>query len=337
MSPPGVLITGAYGFVGAHLTEAAARLGAWVALLDHPDVASSPGAALYAERGREAGTDVVQLCADITREADLSAELTRLVERNGPPDLVFHLAGQASPVVASRRPGAAYEVNVVGTATLLQTLTRIAPDARVLIPSSAYVYGSPGPDGMLHESDPVRPSNHYGASKVAQEEVARIFFETGELRTYVTRSFNHIGPGQAKGFVVPDFASRLVDLERRGGGLLTVGNLAARRDYLDVRDVVQAYLTILDKGSPGVVYNVASGTPWSAQELLDVLLAEITVPIEVSQDPGLLRKADVPVLLGDAGRLRALAWRPQRDIPETLRETLQYWRRQAHHETHMGE
>ena len=280
---------------------------------------------------------VLRLCADITHQSDLESELARLVSDTGPPDLVLHLAGQASAAAAFKLPELTYEINVVGTARLLKLLSRLAPDARVLIPSSAYVYGPPGSGGFLREDDPVRPSNHYGVSKAAQEEVARIFWETDGLRTYVTRSFNHIGPGQAKGFVVPDFASRLVDLERRNGGVMTVGNLEARRDYLDVRDVVQAYLAILERGSPGVVYNVASGTPWSAQELLDVMLAEVRVPVQVERDPGLMRKVDVPVLAGDAGRLRALGWQPEHDIGETLREALNDWRLRAQHEIHTGD
>jgi GDP-4-dehydro-6-deoxy-D-mannose reductase len=326
MTKLGVLVTGGYGFVGTHLVQALSPRAAWIALLDHPDASPPPSEGQTGPSCQPVEPDIFQICADITLEADIQEALTDLVEKNGPPDLVYHLAGQASAADAFRCPAQTYHVNVVGTAILLQAISRLAPEARVLIPSSAHVYGPPGPDGFLREEDLARPSSYYGASKAAQEEVARIFWEADGLRTYVARSFNHIGPGQSPGFVVADFASRLADLERRGGGVLRVGNLSAKRDYLDVRDVVSAYATILTKGHAGMICNVASGTPRSAAELLHVMVAEVRVPIQVEEDPDLLRKVDMPLLAGDSGRLRSLGWQPRYGIRDTLRETLDYWR-----------
>ncbi|NLG67325.1 MAG: NAD-dependent epimerase/dehydratase family protein [Actinobacteria bacterium] len=202
---------------------------------------------------------------------------------------------------------------------------------------------------LLDESAPIGPSSHYGVSKFAQEEIGRLFFETTGLPVMITRAFNHTGPGQGTGFVVPDFARQLAVLEREmateswvaaakralaeptktplPAGTIRVGNLDSRRDYLDVRDVVSAYLVVMERGTPGQPYNIASGTAWSTRKILEVLLSHCTVPISVYQDPKLLRPKDASVLIGDASRLRALGWQAQHNLSDTLRETLDYWRR----------
>jgi GDP-4-dehydro-6-deoxy-D-mannose reductase len=364
-----ILVTGAAGFVGRHLLEALKERypEARLCLLDHPSSGICGGGHLIETDGSE-----VHVAADLSCSDDLSMAMDRLVQEVGVPDAVFHLAAQAAVGRSFLAPSSTYEANVVGTSRLLEALVGYTVATRVLIPSSAQVYavraartdaaedrGSAPAVPLLDETAGIGPATHYGVSKFAQEEVGRLFYESTGLPVFITRAFNHIGPGQGTGFVVPDFARQIAMAEREGAaaaapaavaaaeavtavgsGLdaadaavpagaasIRVGNLDARRDYLDVRDVVAAYLTVIEKGQPGRPYNIASGKTWSAQELLDLLLAEARVAVEVSVDGRLLRPVDVPVLAGDSSRLRALGWEPTHDVKEAARETLDYWRR----------
>lgn len=317
------LITGGTGFVSGHLPGCLEASGYGSVGLD----VSSPK-----DRGPAIPQSVERVCqweyCDVTSAESVRRALDSVVGRLGSPSLVFHLAAQASVARSFDDPASTYRVNVEGTAVLLEELAVTAPDARVLIPSSAHVYGRPTrPDGVLDEDSPLEPDTHYGASKVAQEMIGSLYLSKRGLPVFLARAFNHVGPGQGPGYVFADFARRLVELERAGGGVLNVGNLDAQRDFLDVRDVVSAYLTILDRGEPGVIYNVASGRPRSIRELLHMFLAQVTVAVDVQLDRALLRPSDVPVLVGDAGRLRRLGWEASHDLVDTVRETLDYWRK----------
>ncbi len=370
MNPRVILITGATGFVGRHLQAAIAQRmpRARLCLLDHPSSGICGAGATI-----EYDDQIVRVSADLTCPEDPRLALESLAEKVGVPDFVFHLAAHAEVGRSFRAPSATYDTNVVGTARLLEAISDFTNTSRVLIPSSAQVYAaassttnpiqadctgeeatsSAGVHGsstcLLDESASIGPSSHYGVSKFAQEEVGRIFYETTGLPVLIARAFNHIGPGQGTGFVVPDFARQLAIIERETAaeswvaaakralsepmetpgsvGAIRVGNLDSRRDYLDVRDVVSAYLIIMDRGMPGRPYNVASGTAWSTRKVLDILLSHCTVRVPVMQDSKLLRPGDASVLIGNASRLRALGWLPEHDLSETLRETLEYWRR----------
>ena len=387
-----VLITGAAGFVGRHLHTAIASAfpGAWICLLDHPSSGICGAGSLTEIEGR-----AIRVSADLTCAEDPRLAMEALVPRAGVPTMVFHLAAQAEVGRSFQSPSATYEANVVGTARLLEAISDVTTTCRVLIPSSAQVYAAgaaspragaapphaatsePSASALLDESAPIAPSSHYGASKFAQEEVGRLFYEATGLPVLITRAFNHIGPGQGTGFVVPDFARQIALLEREAEAARTraangaapgapegstapgaaaadaddtgtrspavaaapsaappstpatlrVGNLDARRDYLDVRDVVDAYLTVMEHGEPGRPYNIASGTTWSSRELLDMLIEVANIEVQVQVDRKLLRPVDIPELAGDATRLRALGWAPTRDIRDTIKETLDYWRR----------
>jgi GDP-4-dehydro-6-deoxy-D-mannose reductase len=322
----GVLITGAMGFVGSHMAQALHDRVPWLAGLEHPARASCGGAAQ--DQGPSMSSAAFSLLqADITCRADVRAAMEALVRGPGPPQTVIHLAAQASAGRSFADPAAAYLTNVVGTANLLEALTDYAPGARVLIPSTAMVYApEAAAQGPLRESAPLRPSDHYGASKWAQEQVARIFAAMSDLTLFVTRAFNHLGPAQSPDFVLSAYARQLAQLERAGKGALRVGNLDAIRDYLDVRDVVEAYLTVLAQGEPGEVYNVASGRAVSAHELLQTLLSQSTAAVAVEVDRQLLRPVDIPVLVGNNSRLRTLGWSPRFDLQQTVRDTLAWWR-----------
>jgi len=327
----GVLVTGDHGFVGRHLVGALAGRAEWVAGMDRAGGASAGGAAGWGGP-LDTGVDL-HYRVDLTDAGAVHEALAALVASHGPPALVFHLAAQAAVGRSFTDPVSTYTTNVVGTAAVLQAVAESAPRARVLVPGSAHVYRPPAGGGRLSEDSPLDPQTHYGVSKLAQEGLAGVFRKARGLGCYVTRAFNHVGPGQGPGFVLPDFAQRLARLEREGGGVLRVGDLTARRDYLDVRDVVAAYLTVLARGEPGTIYNVASGVAWSVQQLLDLLLAETRADVVVQTDPGLVRPVETPILLGDASRLRALGWEPKRDLRDTVRETLDFWRQRVHEET----
>lgn len=297
--------------------------------LEHPSVSVCPAdVATAVEHGKD--EPLLVLPADLSCQTDVRSAVESVTSWLGPPRTVIHLAAQASAGRSFADPAATYLTNVVGTANLLEALADHAAGARVLIPGTALAYAPEAANrGPLDETAAILPSNHYGASKYAQEQVARVFAATRDLTVYVTRAFNHIGPGQGPDFALPAFARQVAMAERHGGGTIRVGNLNTQRDFLDVRDVVGAYLTVLDKGEPGLVYNVASGRGVSVRELLDILLESATCTVDVEVDESLLRPVEIPTLVGDASRLRALGWRPLFDLRQTVRDTLDWWRTRA--------
>lgn len=314
----GILLTGGNGFVGSHVINAAVSSGSWCVSLD------LPSAAVAARRPCDQCSTIE---CDVTSASSIESAFQAVLGRFGHPSRVYHLAAQASVTRSIKDPGQTYRTNVVGTATLLDVLSRLAPDVPVLIPSSAHVYGAPRrADGILSEESTLAPDSHYGASKMAQEMVGRLFHQLRGQPVYLARAFNHVGPGQGPGFVFSDFARRLAELELVGGGTMSVGNLDLRRDFLDVRDVTSAYATILECGEAGVVYNVASGRTWLIREILELFLSQLSVDIDLRTDPALLRASDVPIMSGDASRLGRLGWQPRYRLEDTARDTLNYWR-----------
>lgn len=384
-----ILITGAAGFVGRHLQEAIAQRmpQARLCLMDHPSsgICKAGAAMEYDEQTARVSADLT--CAEDSRLA-LEALATNVGIPDLVFHLAAHAevgrsfrapsATYNANVVGTARlleaisdltntcrvliPSSAQVYAAAGPCVAADSCADSpSDDANATNDAAATdglseVDGADAADGtpinttcLLDESAPIGPSSHYGVSKFAQEEIGRLFFETTGLPVMITRAFNHTGPGQGTGFVVPDFARQLAVLEREmateswvaaakralaeptktplPAGTIRVGNLDSRRDYLDVRDVVSAYLVVMERGTPGQPYNIASGTAWSTRKILEVLLSHCTVPISVYQDPKLLRPKDASVLIGDASRLRALGWQAQHNLSDTLRETLDYWRR----------
>jgi GDP-4-dehydro-6-deoxy-D-mannose reductase len=282
-----VFVTGAGGFVGAHLLRALRERG-------------------DAVRGSDRELDI----------ADREAVAHAL--RAFAPDAVVHLAAQSSVALSLREPAETWRINYLGSASLLRAIADAAPRARLLFVSSADVYG-PGTPGSapFRESDPLCPLTPYGRSKAAAELLARA---TPGLDLVCARCFNHTGPGQADHFALPGFAKRLARIRLgRDEPRLAVGNLESVRDFLDVRDVVRAYLALLDPATAPGVYNVASGRPRTLGELLRELLAISGLTLEPNLSRELWRPPEFSV--GDASRLqRATGWRSERDLHETLRE-----------------
>lgn len=246
------------------------------------------------------------------------------------PEAVYHLAGWASVGSSWGDPAGAFLVNANGSVHVLDAARRLDAPPRVLIVSSAEVYGKVRPDQQpLVEDLPVSPVSPYAASKVAAEVAARQAHLGFGLDVCVVRPFNHIGPGQAPGFVVSDLAKRIVEAERSGASVLQMGNPTPRRDLTDVRDVVRAYRLLVTAGEPGETYNVCSGEDVQIGDLARRMLALAEVPLELKTGSVELRPADVPVLRGDAGKLRAATgWSPQIPLNDTLRDVLAHWREQ---------
>lgn len=306
------LVTGAEGFVGGHLLRALCRDGS-------AEVVAGTLSAAGAVAGA-AGGAVRWVPLDVT-----SADSLRTVIAAMRPERVYHLAGQSSVGGSFRDPVATWEVNAMGTLRLLQVLAEEGlTSTRVLVVSSAEVYG-PVPDHAqpIPESAPLRPVSPYGASKAAAELAGLQMAEAGAVEVVVARSFNHTGPGQDARFVLPSMARQLVRMRSEGDEpVLHVGNLDVWRDFLDVRDVVRAYLRLMEEGENGGVYNVCSGVARSLRELVETLIRLSGTGARVSVDPDRFRPVDVPLLVGDAHKLRSLGWAPEVELEETLRDLL---------------
>ncbi|MBI2080707.1 MAG: GDP-mannose 4,6-dehydratase, partial [candidate division NC10 bacterium] len=219
--------------------------------------------------------------------------------------------------------------NAGGTVSLLEAAAAAAPGARVLVIGSAEAYGEVEEDDLpLTEDRPLRPLTPYGLSKAAAEKVALFYARSRGLPVLVARAFNHTGPGQEPTFVCSDFARQIARIEAGlTGAVLRVGDLTARRDFSDVRDVVRAYDLLLEKGTPGETYNVCSGRAWSIGEILEILRGLAGTPIAVEADPTRGRSEDVPVLVGSFAKLEAATgWRPAIPLPRTLKDLLDSWR-----------
>ncbi|HPF34761.1 MAG TPA: GDP-mannose 4,6-dehydratase [Candidatus Krumholzibacteria bacterium] len=306
-----VLVTGAGGFVGRPLCGLLAERGWTVTAADLQAPAPDGAVAL-----------------DVT-----DGEAARAVLAQAAPDVVLHLAAQSHVPTSFRDPLGTWRVNALGTLTLLEALRELGSDAAFVLISTAEVYGDAFAAGTpVPETAPLAPRNPYAASKAAADDLVRA--AACERRTLVLRPFNHVGPGQREDFVLPAFAAQIARIE---AGLqdpvLRVGNLDARRDFLDVRDVLEAYALVLDRLDDlpsGAAFNVCSGSTRRIGSLLDDLLARSDARIVVEQDPERLRPSDVPVACGDGGALReAVGWAPSTPWEETLARVLEDWRRRV--------
>ena len=234
-------------------------------------------------------------------------------------DAVYHLAAVAFGPDATADIGRALDVTVRGTAYLLEAAAEASAPPTFLVPSSGEVYGAAG-DEPISERQPIAPLNPYGATKAAQETIALAYHRSERVPVAVTRSFNHIGPGQRPSFVVASFASQLAAIDpAEGKGTIQVGNLSAVRDFTDVRDVVRAYRLIVAGGHVGEPINVASGRGVTIRALLDELIEISGLDVAVSVERERLRPVDVPVVIGSPERLRELTgWTPRYRLRETL-------------------
>jgi GDP-4-dehydro-6-deoxy-D-mannose reductase len=246
------------------------------------------------------------------------------------PRWVFHLAALSSPAASWDDPGGTIATNVGLEANLLGALVRLDPMPRVLVVGSGDEYGRPaGRARRLDEDTPLRPLTPYGVSKVAQDLLALQYHLSHGLPAIRVRPFNHAGPRQAPQFAIASFAQQIARIELgKQPPMLKVGNLEARRDFTDVRDIARAYLLAVEKGTPGEVYNIGSGTAPRLRDVLTRLLTMTRAKLALEMDATRTRTADAEVYLCDARRFqRVTGWRPRISLDRMLRDTLNYWRR----------
>ena len=308
-----VLITGGTGFVGLYLTRLLLQLGSEV----HITGFSQPEASV---QDSIKGSQFHQL--DLTQKSAVES-LIKLIN----PDQIYHLAALSSNFNSFAEAEKVLLNNVSAQLNLLEAARQFAPQARILCVGSAEVYGQSGRDfELIPETAPLKPVSPYGVSKATQEHLALMYFYSYGLQTVVVRPFNHIGPGQTDQFVVSAFAKQIVAIEKNQQTEIKVGNLDVSRDFSDVEDVVKAYALLMQKGQAGEVYNIGSGQPTRISDLLDMLIKLSGQNIKVEVDPARFRPVDIPLMVGDIGKIKALGWQPQIPLATTLGKVLNWWR-----------
>ena len=276
----------------------------------------------------EVGDDVVA----VGEEVEISdAAAVREAVTAARPDAIYHLAARAHVGDSWGDPVATVEVNTLGTLHVLEAARALPAPPRVLLVSSAEVYGVVRPDELpVAEERLLRPVTPYAASKAAAEDLGLQAWLGYELPVVRARAFNHAGPGQAPTFLVSALCRRVVEAERAGAAEIAVGNLDPERDFTDVRDVVRAYRLLVEHGAPGEAYNVCSGTSVAVRHVAERIVEISGSGLTLREDPGLLRPVEVPVLRGSNDRLRtATGWSPEIALDETLRDCLAWWRSQV--------
>lgn len=309
-----VLVTGAGGFVGPHAVAAIAeRWGAGATII------------ATARQAGKSGTLPLE-GLDVT-----DASAVRDALRRHRPTHVLHLAGIAAPAHAASNRALAWAVHVGGADNLGRGILAEVPDCVLVHAGTGLVYGDAAKAGRpLDETVPVAPVGDYACTKAAADMVLGALAGQG-LRCLRMRPFNHAGPGQSEDFVVSAFAAQVARIEAgQAEPVIRVGNLDASRDFLDVRDVARAYAAVMAEGSdaaPGEILNIASGVATPIQQILDMLVAMSRVELTLERDPARLQPSDLPVVVGDAQRIRTLfGWQPRHELRETLAATLDHWR-----------
>lgn len=307
-----ILVTGACGFVGRYLVP------------------------LLAEAGHEVFAAVRSShCFEGIKATEVELELLdyqqlKTVVQELQPEGVIHLAAQSQVAVAWEEPADTFAVNTIGTINLLNALAQQPIKARILSVGSGEEYGLTAKGGEpLSEEHPCLPQNPYAISKLAAGMMLIQLGKKHQMAVMHVRAFNHFGPGQAEGYVVSDFASQLARIEKYNlEPIIKVGDLSASRDFTDVRDVVEAYLLLLNKATESGIYNVCSGEPRQIQTILEQLLSFARVKIEVFVDKNRLRVSEVPFFVGSAEKIKAATgWKPSRVFTESLEATLKWWRK----------
>jgi GDP-4-dehydro-6-deoxy-D-mannose reductase len=337
-----VLVTGITGFAGSHLAEYLLTLegvevyGAcrWRSRLDNLRDLALAGQLNNVLESNVASADTLRRLAkpgavnlvhgDITD----ATSMKRLIE-SVRPDRIFHLAAQSFVPVSWNAPAETLQINAIGQVNLFEAILGAGISPRVHIAGSSEEYGLVLENEVpMKETNPLRPLSTYAVSKVAQEMLAWQYFRSYGLHTVVTRGFNHTGPRRGEVFVTSTVAKQIAEIEKGyRPPVLYIGDTGCKRDWTDVRDTVRGYWLALEKGEPGEVYNVGSGTTRTIQEMMEIQLAMSTVKIEVRQDPARLRPSDVRILWSDIGKFNAqTGWQPSIPFTKTMHDLLDYWR-----------
>jgi len=313
-----ILITGITGFAGSHLAE--------YILNNHP------GNRVFGiARWRSRMENIVQFREKITlMEADLKdhGSLQKCLAEVK-PDRIFHLAAQSFVPTSWTSPAETFAINSIGQVNLFEAILSLKLTPRIQIAGSSEEYGHVNPDEVpMKETNPLRPLSPYAVSKVAQDLLAYQYFKSYGMETVRTRGFNHTGPRRGDVFICSNFAKQIAEIEKgKKKPVIHVGNLEARRDFTDVRDMVKAYWLSLEKGKSGDVYNLGSGKTYQMKEILRILLSLSQTSVTVEVDPKRLRPSDVPILLSNSSKFESLTgWKPEIPLEKTLKDLLDYWR-----------
>ena len=309
------LITGVTGFVGSHLAEYLLEEGLevcgiarWRSKLDNIEHIKS---------------NIQLISADVRDGHSLER-----VMMESKPDYVFHLASQSFVQMSWWAPADTMETNAIGTIHLFEAIMKSEIDPKIQVAGTSEEYGMVYPNELpIKETNPLRPLSTYGVSKVAQDKLAYQYHKSYGLKIVVTRAFNHTGPRRGEVFVTSNFAKQIAEIEKGKEPVIYVGNLGARRDFSDVRDVVRAYWLALEKCEFGEVYNICSEKTRTIQEVLNLLLSMTNINIEVRQDPSRMRPSDVEILQGDCSKFKKqTGWKPTIPFERTIEDLLNYWR-----------
>lgn len=306
------LIIGAAGFVGSYLIDHIQKHCVWSIV-----VTKMPQETMECP-----GVDICDL--DI-----LAPEAIEWLLEEQRPDYIFHLAAQSSVAVSWKNPGLTVDVNVKGSLNVLDAVRKLDYKPRVLLIGSGEEYGHVRENEVpVQEDNVLRPGNIYAATKACQNMIGAIYAQAYGMDVMMVRAFNHVGPNQSPIFVVADFCKQTAEIE---AGLkepvIKVGNLSARRDFSDVRDVVRAYVELMEKGKAGETYNVGSGNAVEIRKILDMILSRSKKEIRVEVEPSRMRPVDVPVIEADISKLKACTgWEQKITLEETIQDTLEYWR-----------
>jgi GDP-4-dehydro-6-deoxy-D-mannose reductase len=309
-----LLIIGAEGFVGKHLLE---RMKSDATMTIHTT---------YLKSNYLLAQEIISHKLDITKLVEVQ-DLIKQIK----PNFIVHLAAQSSVSVSWSQPNLTVNVNINGVINLLESIRLFAPRARVLLVGSSEEYGKVlEQDNPIQETYVTQPFNIYALTKDAQNKIGKIYSNAYNLDIIMTRSFNHFGPGQLPTFVVADFCKQLVEIEKGfKKNELVVGNLDAKRDFADVRDVVEAYYQLLMRGQKGETYNVGSGKSIKVSELLNLIVELSSVSPKIIIDQQKYRPIDVPIVVADISKVtKHTGWVPKISLIASLQDTLAYWRLQ---------
>jgi GDP-4-dehydro-6-deoxy-D-mannose reductase len=297
------LIFGANGFVGGHLARELTTHGYTVYGADRQDKAR------YSECDN-------YYCVDITNAIDVMTLCRKLS-----PDVIINLAAISSVGASWKLPKQTIELNVCGTINIFEAAKKLCSQPKILIIGSSEEY-SPS-DAPLKETDPIDATNPYGISKMTQEHFAQMYTKRYGLKIYLTRSFNHIGPGQSPTFVVSSWCKQVAEIDASGKpGIVSVGNLEVSRDFTDVRDIVRAYRLLIESDYSGEIFNIGSGIARPLKKILSTITKFSSQPMKISVNPALLRPSDNPTICCDATKAqKKLGWEPRIPFKDTLYDT----------------
>ncbi len=304
------LVTGASGFIGSYLVEFLLQKGDSVCACDQR----------FEPRFSNLIGNLVVYKGDIQK-----SDYVKNVVLDYKPDIIIHLAAQSFPNVSWKDPAHTFQVNTIGTINILEAIHKAKLKPRIILVSSSGVYAFTSGPEPIKEDYPLDPSSPYGVSKLFQEQLAKLYIKRYEMDVILVRPFFLIGPKKV-GDVCSDFARSIVAIERGFRSNIEVGNLEIVRDFLDVRDGIEALYLLANKGITGKTYNICSGKGYSLRFVLDFFKKQSKYTVDEKIDSSKIRPIDELVRIGDPRKIKRLGWHPLREIEATLAEILQFWR-----------